>query len=88
MLSDTHPDAEAVWIGLLRTATIEQRLAWTVQLTQMVRDMARQAIAETRPELSPRERELVFVEVTYGSEWAARLRAYQAFRETPCNSIS
>jgi hypothetical protein len=59
MLSDTHPDAEAVLIGLLRQATVEQRLARTVQLTQMVRDMARQAIAQARPELSPRERDLL-----------------------------
>ena len=88
MLSDTHPDAEAMLIGLLRQATVEQRLARTVQLTQMVRDMARQAIAQTRPELSSRERDLLFVEVQYGREWAARLRDYQALREAPCNSIS
>jgi hypothetical protein len=88
MLSDTHPDAEAMWIGLLRTATIEQRLTRMVQLTQMVRDMARQAIAQARPELSPREQDLLFVEVTYGLEWAGCLRDYQALRETSCNSIS
>jgi hypothetical protein len=45
--------------------------------------MARQAIAQAHPELSLRERELLFVEVQYGRDWAARLREYLADRERP-----
>jgi hypothetical protein len=81
MLTDTHPEAEAALIELLRRATVEERLTRMLKLTQTVRDMARQSIARTRPELSPRERELLFVEVHYGPEWAARLREYFAARE-------
>ncbi len=76
MLTDTHPEAEAVLNGLLRRATIDECLARTVSLTQLVRDLSRQGIVEAHPNLSPQDRNLLFVEVTYGREWANRLRAY------------
>jgi hypothetical protein len=78
MLTDTHPEAEAVWIDLLRQLTVEERLRRMVTLTQAVRSMARQAIAQAHPELSLREQELLFVEVQYGRDWAVRLREYLA----------
>ena len=83
MLSDTHPDAEAVLIGLLcHKATVEQRLARTAQLTQMVRDMARQAIAQARPEaVASRARPPVCRSCLTWREWAARRRDHLARRE-------
>lgn len=76
MLTDTHPEAEAVLNGLLRRATIDECLYRACSLTQLVRELSRQGIAEAHPELSPRDRELLFVDVTYGPEWANRLREY------------
>ena len=76
MLTDTHPEAEAVLNRLLRQATIDECLDRACSLTQFVRELSRQGIAEAHPTLSPRERELLFVDVTYGREWADRLREY------------
>ena len=76
MLTDTHPEAEAVLNRLLRQSTIDDCLDRACSLTQLVRDLSRQGIAEAHPDLSQRDRELLFVEVTYGREWANRLREY------------
>ena len=81
MLTDTHPEMDAVLIARLRQATVAERLTRVLTLTQTVRHMAREGIARARPDWSPRERDLLFVEVHYGREWAERLREFFAQRE-------
>lgn len=74
MLTDTHPEAESVLNRLLREATAGECLARACALTQLVRDLSRQGIEQAHRDKSPRERTLLFAEVTYGREWAERLR--------------
>ena len=76
MLTDTHPDAESVLNCLLRDATASECLARACSLTQLVRDLSRQGIEQAHRSKSPRERALLFAEVTYGREWADRLREH------------
>jgi hypothetical protein len=80
MLSDTKPEAEKVWIELWRKATPTERLQRALSVTDMVLRMSRQAIAKARPEMSPRDRDLFWVELNYGRETAQRLREHLARR--------
>jgi hypothetical protein len=72
--ADTHPEAERAQIDLLRKATLSQRFARACSLTATTIALARRAIARANPGLSPGEVDLMFVEVHYGRELAARLR--------------
>ena len=81
MQTDTHPDVEKVFIDGLRQMSAAERVSRVLRLTQAVREMARAGIAKARPDLSPREQQLLFVEVHYGREWAERLRDYLAKRD-------
>jgi hypothetical protein len=82
MLSDTSPDAEAVLIKLIRQADVAERMARMRSLTALATRLSRRAIAETRPELSPREVDLMWVELHYGRRLAAELRRY--LKATKC----
>ena len=74
MLTDTPIDVERFHLQLLRQQSDAQRLASTLQLTQMVRDLARQAIAEAHPDLSPQQQALKFVQLHYGQAVVEMLR--------------
>lgn len=76
MLTDTHPEAELVLNRLLREATASECLARACAMTQFVRDLSRHGIEQAHRDKSPRERALLFAEVTYGCEWAERLREH------------
>lgn len=73
-LSDTHPDALAVQIQLLRDATVARRIGMMRSLTQMAVVNSKHAIQRANPDLSDRERDLLFVELNYGRELADRVR--------------
>ncbi len=83
MLSDTSPEAERVWIELWRKATPERRLERTLAVTDFVVTASRAAIAKARPDLSPREQKLFWVENTYGRKLADELREHLNEREQP-----
>ena len=76
MLSDTHPDAERVQIELIRKASIAERIAAMRSLTRMATRLSRQAIARANPQASPREVDLIWVELHYGPELARKVREY------------
>lgn len=76
MISDTAPEAADVQIQLLRQATESERLARMQSLMRSTRSRAREGIARAHPELDQRGRDLLFVEVHYGRQWANRLRDY------------
>lgn len=82
MLTDTTPQAERVWIELWRKATVEQRLQLTFQHSADVIRMSRAALAHARPEMTPQERDLYWVELNYGRDLAERLRKHLADRKT------
>ncbi|MCI0365886.1 MAG: hypothetical protein L0Y44_00080 [Phycisphaerales bacterium] len=74
-MDDTHPNARRVQTELLRACTPERRLAMALELTDWVLQVSRRAIASARPDLSPQEQSLLFVEIHYGRELADRLRS-------------
>jgi hypothetical protein len=76
MLTDTDPQAELVLNRLLHEATASECVARACALTQWVRDLSRQGIEQAHQNKSPQERALLFAEVTYGREWAERLREH------------
>ncbi len=76
MLSDTHVEAEKVWIEMLRRATPTERFAKMLSLTATTISLSRRAVAEANCDLSPEELNLKCVELFYGKELAERLGAY------------
>lgn len=72
---DTDADAERVQTALLRGAPVARRLHLALSLSATVIGAARRALARSHPGSSPRELDLRFVEVHYGADVAAGLRA-------------
>jgi len=81
-MNDTHPEAERIWIDLLRRAGPERRLAMAIELTDRVVRTARAAIARANPQLPPLKQKLLLAEVSYGREVADRVRDYLLTRES------
>lgn len=73
--ADTSIDAEHVQIALLRAASVPRRLHLAVSLSATVIGLARRALERAQPDASAREIDLRFVELHYGAETAAGLRA-------------
>ncbi len=80
-LSDTHPEAEAVQIRLLREATVSRRFDLLCSLTRTAIYHAKRAIERANPGITPRERDLKYIELNYGSELAIEVRRYLEQRE-------
>jgi hypothetical protein len=76
VLSDTHPDAEAVQIELSRQTTGAQRIAQMRSLTSLVIGLSRRAIARAHPHWNQYEVDMLWVELNYGKDLATRLRTY------------
>ena len=76
MLTDTHPDAEAVQFELLRRMTSAQKFETACALTEMVIDQARRAIERRFPNASSREVDLKFIALHYGADLADNVRVY------------
>ena len=73
--ADTARDAERVQIALLRAAPVARRLHLALSLSATVIGAARRALARAQPHASARELDLRFVELHYGADAAADLRA-------------
>ena len=73
--ADTASDAEHVQITLLRAASVPRRLHLALSLSATVIGVARRALARAHADVSARELDLRFVELHYGRETAAGLRA-------------
>lgn len=76
MLTDTHPDAEAVQFELLRRMTTAQKFEVTCALTDMAIDQSRRAIERAHPGITRREVDLKFIELSYGADLAEKVRLY------------
>jgi len=74
--SDTHPKAERFQIGLIRRASIAERISRTRSLSQTVIRLSRRAILRANPKLTEEEVNLMFVAHHYGDDLADRLREY------------
>jgi hypothetical protein len=80
--ADTDPEAERVQIELLRAAPVWRRAQLACSLSATVIDAARRALIRADPDADPVERDLRFVELHYGAEVAAGLRADLMRRRT------
>jgi hypothetical protein len=67
-------------IRLLREAGTARRFALMRSLSATVIHLARKAIRDANPDLSERERQLLFVRVHYGEDLAERLRTFLDLR--------
>ena len=76
---DTTPDAEAVWIRLLKEASVCKRLRAAFDLTATARRLSWQGLARRYPEDSEDMRKRRFVALQYGEDLARRL-----FRSRKC----
>ena len=74
-LNDTSPEAHRVHVELLRKAGPERRLQMGLSLSASVMKQARLAIRAANPALCETEVGLRFVELNYGKELAAKVRA-------------
>jgi hypothetical protein len=78
-VDDTDPRAAAVQIDLLRRAGPERRAALAGRLSDEVIHLSRDALSERSPaDLDMLELKLRWVELHYGADLAARVRAYLA----------
>ena len=74
MLTDTHPEAEAVRQELLRGASESDKFAIVRALTATVVSLCRMGIRERHPEYNDLDTGVHFVEMNYGKELAEGLR--------------
>jgi hypothetical protein len=79
---DTHPDAEAVQISLIRNATVAKRFEVMRSLTRTVMMLSRRAIQRANPDLDETEIDIKFVAYHYGEDLANRLREYLSRQRT------
>ena len=79
---DTALDAERVQVALLRAAPVARRLHLALALSATIIGVARRALARAQPHASARELDLRFVELHYGADAAAGLRADLDRRDT------
>jgi len=73
--ADTALDAERVQVALLRAAPVARRLHLALALSATIIGAARRGLARAQPRASARDLDLRFVELHYGAEVAAGLRA-------------
>jgi hypothetical protein len=76
LVDSANDRADRHQLELLRAATPAQRLRLARSMSATAIDLARSAIRARHPELSEQEVLLRFVEVHYGAELAAKVRAH------------
>ena len=76
MLTDTHPEAEAVLVELWRAKTPAERFTRVCELSEMTRQNAKRAIQHAQPDASPEVVGLRFIELHYGRDLASRVREH------------
>jgi len=87
MLSDTHPEVEALQIELIRKMSVAERIARMRDWTRMLVHLSREGLASANPGLDREGLDLLWVEHHYGPDLAARLRDYLQKRR-PCNAAT
>ena len=80
LASDTTRDADEVQLRLLRAASPVRRCQLAFALSDTTRHLARRGIDRRYPNLSERERDLVFLRVHYGTEIADSVKETLAGR--------
>jgi hypothetical protein len=86
--ADTSVEAERVQVDLIRAAPVARRLHLAWSLSATVISAARQALLRARPHAASQEIDLRFVELHYGPDLAAALRAELVRRQAPVRTAS
>jgi len=73
---DTHAEAEAAWIAMLREAKPHQKFAQVRSLSQTVLSLSRRAISRKNPHLDETSLRCLFVRYQYGEALAEGLAQY------------
>jgi hypothetical protein len=74
--ADTHPDAEAVQLDLMRRMSSAERVMIARNLGIFAFALMHRSLREAYPEAPESELKLKFIELQYGSDLADRVRAY------------
>jgi len=72
---DTDSDDDRMQVETLRRAPVGRRLRLALSLSATVVNLARRALVRAHPNASARELDVRFVELHYGADVAAGLRA-------------
>jgi hypothetical protein len=72
LFPDTHPDAAAVLISLLRQAPPWRKLQMVSELNQTVRTLALNGLRQRYPNASPQELDRRLADILLGSDLATR----------------
>ena len=78
---DTTPEARAVQLNCLRNMSPNERIRRSCAMSQLVRQMAIDAIRRRHPEFDEGQVQLLFIELTYGKSLADDVRNWQANRQ-------
>jgi len=82
-MHDTSPDIRRRHLELLRDAGPERRLRMGLDLTRRTIASAWEGLCRTHPNLSEREREILWVRLNYGPDLADRLEQFLSERGRP-----
>jgi hypothetical protein len=74
--NDTSHEAEAVQLQCFRTLTPAERIHKACAMSRRNRMMAFEAIRRRHPSLSPRDVQLTYIDLAYGSALAADVRRW------------
>ena len=72
LAADTHPDAERVWIELLRSVPAWRKLHMLAQLNSAVQTLALAGLRQRLPDASPADLRRHLADLWLGPELAAR----------------
>ena len=76
LLSDTNPKVEKALINLIRQKSIPERLTQMENLTSLVMQLSKRAIARNNRGKDKRELDLIFVKLHYGEELSNKVRQH------------
>jgi hypothetical protein len=74
--TDTSEQAELLQLELFRRLTPTERIEKVCRLSASLRQMAMDSIRRLHPEMSDCERQLKFIEITYGAEMASAVEQH------------
>ncbi len=83
LFPDTHPEAEAVLIKLLRQAPPWRKLYIVGQMNQTVRTLALSGLRQRHPQATPHELRRRLADLLLGTELAERVYGPLQEQETP-----
>jgi len=75
-VTDTSPEAEAVWLDLMRKAGAARKFSIVSALTRTAMRCAWNGIKEAHPDLPDREIDILFIKYHHGEKLADEYRGF------------